>query len=230
MALVCGFHGLYVADALWHEPAILTTMDITTDGLGFMLAFGDLAWVPFTYSLQTRYLVDHPQARPCGRPLRPSGVAPAPQSGRRRRVSTVAPQQSPCLFYPWHGLVGVCSCSAGRARACARAQPGVSLAPGLSAAHAGIGEARRAGPAQELSAAAVAGILSLKALGYAVFRGANSQKDAFRRDPGAPGVCHLRSLATASGRRLLVSGWWGVARHVNYLGDWLMGCGRQRRR
>lgn len=64
MALVCAFHGLYVADALWHEPAILTTMDITTDGFGFMLAFGDLAWVPFTYSLQARYLVDYPQARP----------------------------------------------------------------------------------------------------------------------------------------------------------------------
>ncbi|KAK9839777.1 hypothetical protein WJX81_000641 [Elliptochloris bilobata] len=136
MALVCGFHGLYVADALWHEPAILTTMDITTDGLGFMLAFGDLAWVPFTYSLQARYLVDHPQ---------------------------------------------------------------------------------------ELSVVAVAGILALKALGYAIFRGANSQKDAFRRDPGAPGVRHLRTLQTASGRRLLISGWWGVARHINYLGDWLMG-------
>ena len=64
MALVCAFHGLYVADALWHEAAILTTMDITTDGFGFMLAFGDLAWVPFTYSLQARYLVDYPQARP----------------------------------------------------------------------------------------------------------------------------------------------------------------------
>ena len=35
---------LYVLDALWFEPAILTTMDITTDGFGFMLAFGDLAW------------------------------------------------------------------------------------------------------------------------------------------------------------------------------------------
>ena len=49
----------YVLDALWNEQAILTTMDITTDGFGFMLAFGDLAWVPFTYSLQARYLVDH---------------------------------------------------------------------------------------------------------------------------------------------------------------------------
>lgn len=42
----------YVVDALLHEKAILTTMDITTDGFGFMLVFGDLAWVPFTYSLQ----------------------------------------------------------------------------------------------------------------------------------------------------------------------------------
>lgn len=31
-------------------------MDITTDGFGFMLSVGDLAWVPFVYSLQARYL------------------------------------------------------------------------------------------------------------------------------------------------------------------------------
>ena len=43
---------MYVIDALWFEQAILSTMDITTDGFGFMLVFGDLAWVPFTYSLQ----------------------------------------------------------------------------------------------------------------------------------------------------------------------------------
>lgn len=61
MLLVCAFHGLYVWDAMWSEKAILTTMDITTDGFGFMLVFGDLTWVPFTYSLQARYLVDHPQ-------------------------------------------------------------------------------------------------------------------------------------------------------------------------
>jgi delta14-sterol reductase len=35
-------------------------MDITTDGFGFMLAIGDLAWVPFVYSLQARYLAFHP--------------------------------------------------------------------------------------------------------------------------------------------------------------------------
>jgi delta14-sterol reductase len=55
-----------------------------------------------------------------------------------------------------------------------------------------------------------------------MFRGANSEKDAFRKDPNAPGVAHLRSLATARGTRLIVSGWWGLARHINYFGDWLM--------
>lgn len=42
------------------EPAIFTTMDIITDGFGFMLAVGDLLWVPFVYSLQARYLAFHP--------------------------------------------------------------------------------------------------------------------------------------------------------------------------
>jgi len=37
-------------------------MDITHDGFGFMLAFGDLVWVPFVYSLQALYLVSHPTA------------------------------------------------------------------------------------------------------------------------------------------------------------------------
>jgi len=35
-------------------------MDITTDGFGFMLAIGDLTWVPFVYSLQAQYLAFHP--------------------------------------------------------------------------------------------------------------------------------------------------------------------------
>ena len=42
------------------ESAILTTMDLTTDGFGFMLSFGDLVWVPFIFSLGTRYLAVHP--------------------------------------------------------------------------------------------------------------------------------------------------------------------------
>ena len=60
MWLVTVFQLLYVLDALISESAILTTMDITTDGFGYMLVFGDLCWVPFTYGTQARYLVDHP--------------------------------------------------------------------------------------------------------------------------------------------------------------------------
>ncbi|KAG8707710.1 erg24, C-14 sterol reductase [Ceratobasidium sp. 423] len=56
MMLVVLFQGVYIVDALYNERAILTTMDITTDGFGFMLSFGSLAWVPLTYSLQARYL------------------------------------------------------------------------------------------------------------------------------------------------------------------------------
>ena len=32
----------------------------------------------------------------------------------------------------------------------------------------------------------------------------------------------LETIATATGKRLLVSGWWGLVRHPNYLGDLLM--------
>lgn len=39
-------------------------MDIIYEGFGFMLSFGDLAWVPFLYSLQGRYILEHPLSMP----------------------------------------------------------------------------------------------------------------------------------------------------------------------
>nr|XP_015199756.1 PREDICTED: lamin-B receptor [Lepisosteus oculatus] len=144
MILVNSFQLLYVLDALWHEEAILTTMDIVHDGFGFMLAFGDLVWVPFTYSLQAYYLVKHPN---------------------------------------------------------------------------------------DLSWPLVAVIIILNSFGYLVFRKANSQKNAFRRNPYAPELSHLRTIRTATGKSLLVSGLWGFVRHPNYLGDiimalaWSLPCG-----
>ncbi|CAK5269380.1 unnamed protein product, partial [Mycena citricolor] len=60
MWLVLFFQGAYVVDALYNESGIFTQMDITSDGFGFMLSVGDLAWVPFVYSLQARYLVFNP--------------------------------------------------------------------------------------------------------------------------------------------------------------------------
>ncbi|KAG1761186.1 ERG4/ERG24 ergosterol biosynthesis protein [Suillus occidentalis] len=71
MWLVLAAQTWYVADGLYNEPAIFTTMDITTDGFGFMLAVGDLTWVPFVYSLQARYLVFKPVELG---PLRTAGV------------------------------------------------------------------------------------------------------------------------------------------------------------
>ncbi|KAJ3022912.1 hypothetical protein HKX48_004956 [Thoreauomyces humboldtii] len=136
MILVLLFQGYYVVDSLWNEASILTTMDLTTDGFGMMLCFGDLAWVPFTYSLQALYLAHNPSA---------------------------------ALSRPVTLLVVV-----------------------------------------------------LELLGMYMFRAANSEKDAFRADPTDPAVRHLEFIHTERGTRLLVSGWWGLARHINYTGDWLM--------
>lgn len=136
MILINVFQGIYVWDALYQERAILSTMDITTDGFGFMLCFGDLAWVPFTYSIQARYLVENDP---------------------------------------------------------------------------------------QLSYTALAVILGIYILGYCVFRGANSQKDAFRRDPNHASVAHLEFMKTKRGTKLLTSGWWGMARKINYTGDYIMG-------
>jgi protein-S-isoprenylcysteine O-methyltransferase Ste14 len=136
MALVCLFHIFYVFDSYVHERAILTTMDITTDGFGYMLCFGDLTWVPFTYTLQARYLADHPVA------------------------------------LPWYFLVA---------------------------------------------------IVALKAVGFWIFRGSNSQKNLFRTNPAHPDVAHLKVIETKIGRKLLADGWWGKSRHINYMGDLMMG-------
>ncbi|KAL9599348.1 MAG: hypothetical protein Q9219_003881 [cf. Caloplaca sp. 3 TL-2023] len=135
MILITLFQSLYVFDALWMEPAILSTMDITTDGFGFMLAFGDLVWLPFIYSLQARYLAVYPVQL---------------------------------------GLKGV------------------------------------------------AGVLAVQALGYWIFRSANNEKNRFRTNPKDLRIIHLQYMKTSSGSKLLTSGWWGFARHPNYLGDWIM--------
>src|SRR2546422_11390390 len=58
MLLVNAFQVLYVADYFFHEDAILTTWDIKHEKFGWMLAWGDLVWVPFTYTIQAYYLVD----------------------------------------------------------------------------------------------------------------------------------------------------------------------------
>ncbi|OGM44557.1 delta(14)-sterol reductase [Aspergillus bombycis] len=65
-------------------------------------------------------------------------------------------------------------------------------------------------------------VLAVTGVGYSIFRGANNQKNRFRTDPNDPRVKHIKYIETASGSKLMTSGWWGMARHINYLGDWLM--------
>jgi len=62
--------------------------------------------------------------------------------------------------------------------------------------------------------------------GWALARGANMQKYLFKRDPGRPFLGFIRPRTVSDGeRQLLCSGFWGVSRHVNYLGEILMATG-----
>jgi Delta14-sterol reductase len=126
--------GLYVIDCFVMEPAILTMMDITMDGFGFMLCFGDLGWVPFMYCQQTRYLSVYPHSM------------------------------------GWFGASGV---------------------------------------------------MAVLLTGFTIFRLSNKEKNTFRTNPSDPSVAHLKYIETKTGSRLLISGWWGIARHINYVGDWI---------
>ena len=136
MILVNAFHFLYIADYYFHEEAILTTWDIKHENFGWMLCWGDLVWVPFTYTLQAAYLINHTHS---------------------------------------------------------------------------------------LTIPATLGIVALNVMGYVIFRGTNLQKHKFRKNPkvlvwGKP----AEYIKTAHGTLLLTSGWWGVARHLNYMGDLMM--------
>jgi len=184
MILVNVFQAVYVLDSLVFERAILTTMDITTDGFGFMLAFGDLAWCVYFENC----------------------------SSATNNVRSRAPTDARSLLthYDYHSsLLRVPFTYSLQTRVLVENSP-------------------------SLSTAVLAAIVALKMAGYAAFRGSNSQKDIFRRNPKDPRVKHLKTLATKRGTKLIVSGWWGVSRHVNYFGDWLMGlawclpCGLER--
>ncbi len=53
-------------------------------------------------------------------------------------------------------------------------------------------------------------------LGHWIFRSANWQKDRYKRDRNA--IIWGKPARTLGGR-LLISGWWGIGRHVNYTGE-----------
>ncbi|KAF3951241.1 hypothetical protein ACB098_09G047500 [Castanea mollissima] len=71
----------------------------------------------------------------------------------------------------------------------------------------------------ELTTASVIANCFVFLIGYLVFRGANKQKHVFKKNPKAPIWGRPPKVI---GGRLLASGFWGVARHCNYLGDLLL--------
>ena len=68
-----------------------------------------------------------------------------------------------------------------------------------------------------------AGLLFL--VGWTFARGANLQKFHFKNDPEKVFLGMEPESIEGGGRRLLVSGLWGWARHLNYLGELLMASG-----
>ena len=67
-----------------------------------------------------------------------------------------------------------------------------------------------------LSPLAAAGIVVLFLFGFWMFRGANQQKHDFRQNPDI--TIWGKPAETLDGR-LLVSGFWGIGRHLNYTGE-----------
>eukprot|EP01018_Ginkgo_biloba_P016368 Gb_23634 [translate_table: standard] len=126
------FSLLYVMDYFWYEEYMTSTWDIIAENLGFMLVFGDLVWIPFTFSIQGWWLLTH--------------------------------------------------------------------------------------KASLTRAAAILNVLIFM-IGYRVFRGSNKQKHIFKKDPTA---YIWGQPPKVIGGKLLASGYWGVARHCNYLGDLLL--------
>jgi len=60
--------------------------------------------------------------------------------------------------------------------------------------------------------------------GWIITRGANMQKFYYRINPNSKTFLFgLIKQETVPGTRILCSGWWGVARHFNYLGEILQG-------
>lgn len=70
-----------------------------------------------------------------------------------------------------------------------------------------------------MSYAEVIGVCALYLTGFAIFRGTNSQKHQFKTQPKA--LIWGRAPVLVRGK-LLASGFWGLARHMNYTGDLLI--------
>lgn len=129
MWLYQAFTFIYVFNYFQFEYGMLYTWDIVAERFGFMLVWGDYAFVPFLYSITGWFLIDRTEA------------------------------------LPWYAAFG---------------------------------------------------LPIVFALGLWIFRGSNQQKDEFKRDPK---VTIWGKPAETIGGKILVSGFWGIGRKLNYTGE-----------
>jgi protein-S-isoprenylcysteine O-methyltransferase Ste14 len=61
--------------------------------------------------------------------------------------------------------------------------------------------------------------------GWSLSRGANLQKYYFKKNPGRPFLGMIPESITDGNNVLLVNGFWGLSRHINYSGEVLMATG-----
>jgi delta14-sterol reductase len=61
--------------------------------------------------------------------------------------------------------------------------------------------------------------------GWVLARGANMQKYTFKTQPGKKFLWIEPGTMSLGDKTILVNGWWGLSRHINYLGEVLMGVG-----
>lgn len=72
----------------------------------------------------------------------------------------------------------------------------------------------------DISSSTALAITALFFVGWALTRGANMQKFWSRKYPEQKTFLFgLVSQKTLPGTRILISGWWGLSRHINYLGE-----------
>eukprot|EP01084_Bolivina_argentea_P160012 278672_1 len=153
---------IYITDYFWFEDAILTTMDLIHDKFGFMLSFGDIVWVPWTYSLQIQCLYFYYKRNP-----------------KHPKLDLLNNTRTGQDIVLWTWLTV---------------------------------------------------IFMIFIIGYLIFRQSNIQKHRFRfKHTGSEILSDnkiwgkdIEYIQTKRGTKLLVSGWWGICRHMNYTGDWLM--------
>ncbi|MEQ1508121.1 MAG: DUF1295 domain-containing protein, partial [Myxococcota bacterium] len=87
----------------------------------------------------------------------------------------------------------------------------------------GFAAAADADPGTPIAVVAVAGGLFVG--GWTLARGANLQKFTFKVDPTRSFLGIRPEVLTDGTRSLVVNGFWGVSRHVNYLGEIAMASG-----